>query len=32
MTIPTDAVNNLNTTRELAVEQVLAVFDNTLGK
>jgi hypothetical protein len=29
MTIPTDAINNLNTTRELAVDQVLAVFDNT---
>ncbi len=29
MTVPTDAVNNLNTTRELGVDQVLAVFDNT---
>jgi hypothetical protein len=29
MTIPTDAIHNLNTSRELAVEQVLAVFDNT---
>jgi hypothetical protein len=29
MTVPTDAVNNLNTTRELAMEQVLAVYDNT---
>jgi len=29
MTIPTDAVNNLNTTRQLDVDEVLAVFDNT---
>lgn len=29
MTVPTDAINNLNTTRELAMDQVLAVFDNT---
>jgi len=29
MTIPTDVAKNLNTTRDLAVDQVLAVFDNT---
>jgi hypothetical protein len=29
MTVPTDAVNNANTSRELAVDQVLAVYDNT---
>jgi hypothetical protein len=29
MTIPTDPVNHLNTTRELAVDQVLAAYDNT---
>jgi hypothetical protein len=29
MTVPTDPLNHLNTTRELAVDQVLAVFDNT---
>jgi len=29
MTVPTDAANNLNTTRELAVDQALAVYDNT---
>jgi hypothetical protein len=29
MTIPTDPVNHINTTRELAVEQVLAAYDNT---
>jgi hypothetical protein len=29
MTVPTDVVNNPNTTRELAMEQVLAVYDNT---
>jgi hypothetical protein len=29
MTIPTDAANNLNTTRELAMDQVLIAFDNT---
>jgi hypothetical protein len=29
MTVPTDPLHNLNTTRELAMEQVLAVYDNT---
>jgi len=29
MTVPTDPLNHLNTTRELTVDQVLAVFDNT---
>ncbi len=29
MTIPTDSLNHLNTTRELKIEQVLSVFDNT---
>jgi hypothetical protein len=29
MSIPIDAANDLNTTRELAVDQVLAAFDNT---
>lgn len=29
MTIPTDALNNLNTTRELAIDQVLNTYDNT---
>jgi len=29
MTVPTDPIHNLNTTRELAMEQVLAVYDNT---
>ena len=29
MIVPTDPVNHLNTTRDLAVEQVLAVYDNT---
>jgi hypothetical protein len=29
MTLPTDAMNNLNTTRELAIDQVLAAYDNT---
>jgi hypothetical protein len=29
MTVPTDAVNNLSTTRELAADQALALYDNT---
>jgi hypothetical protein len=29
MTIPTDSLNHLNTNRELKIEQVLSVFDNT---
>jgi hypothetical protein len=29
MTVPTDPIQHLNTTRELAMEQVLAVYDNT---
>jgi hypothetical protein len=29
MTVPTDPLNHLNTIRELTVDQVLAVFDNT---
>jgi len=29
ITVPTDPLNHLNTTRQLTVEQVLAVFDNT---
>jgi hypothetical protein len=29
MTIPTDPLNHINTTRQLSVDQVLAVFDNT---
>lgn len=29
ISVPTDPLNHLNTTRELSVEEVLAVFDNT---
>jgi hypothetical protein len=29
MTVPTDPLSHLNTTRQLTVDQVLAVFDNT---
>jgi hypothetical protein len=29
MIVPTDPVNHLNTTRDLAIEQILAVYDNT---
>jgi len=29
MTVPTDPLNHLNTVRELTVDQVLAVYDNT---
>jgi hypothetical protein len=29
LTIPTDTLDHLNTTRELKIEQVLSVFDNT---
>jgi hypothetical protein len=29
MSIPTDALNNLNTTRELKIDQSLALYDNT---
>jgi hypothetical protein len=29
MTLPTDAMNNLNTTQKLAIDQVLAAYDNT---